>query len=58
MKVVIQCAGSKSEDAGSFPLKDGRKVLFVASPSAGLPEGKKAYVRSACQHGQPCNEIK
>jgi len=45
MKVVIQCAGKKSKDAGSFRLKDGRKVIFVASPSAELPQGNNAYTR-------------
>lgn len=45
MRIVIQCAGNKSEAAGSFFLKDGRKVIFVASPSAEPPPKNNAYAR-------------
>ena len=36
--VVIQCAGRKSNDAGSLGFDDGRKALFVAKPDQ-APEG-------------------
>lgn len=45
MKIVIQCAGNKSENAGSFALKDGRRVIFVASPPAKLPPENCIYAR-------------
>lgn len=45
MKIVIQCAGSKHADAGSFFLKDSRKVIFVASPSAEPPPKDSVYAR-------------
>lgn len=45
MKIVIQCAGSKSEGAGSFTLKDGRRVMFVASPSVKPPPENCIYAR-------------
>lgn len=45
MKVVIQCAGSKRADAGSFSTKDGRQVIFVASPSAEPPPKNRVYAR-------------
>lgn len=45
MKIVIQCAGKKSKDAGSFSLKDGRKIIFVASPSDQSPQENNAYAR-------------
>lgn len=45
MKIVIQCAGSKSEGAGSFTLKDERRVIFVASPSAEPPPENSIYAR-------------
>lgn len=45
MKVVIQCAGKKSASAGSFYSKDGRKVIFVASPSSDSPPENGIYAR-------------
>jgi len=33
MQIVIQCAGSKRADAGTFRLNDGRQVVFVADPA-------------------------
>ena len=33
MKIVIQCAGSKTPSAGSFRMMDGRQVFFVADPT-------------------------
>ena len=38
MLVVIQCAASKRSDAGHLCLNDGRRVMFVASPSC-VPRG-------------------
>lgn len=32
MRIVMQCAGSKRADAGSFVAGDGRRVVFVARP--------------------------
>ena len=45
MKIVIQCAGSKHKNAGSFFLKDGRKVTFVADPSFKTSEEVCVYTR-------------
>lgn len=43
MKVVIQCAGSKSGHAGSFSVSDGRPVVFVANPAAATDHNNAAY---------------
>ena len=45
MIVIIQCAGKKRRDAGSFRTSDGRKVLFVADPAAAPPSQDLAYAR-------------
>ena len=45
MNVVIQCAGSKRENAPSLISPDGRKVKFVADPSAGTPPDGVLWAR-------------
>lgn len=47
MIVVIQCAARKAPDAGCFLDEQGRRVLFVADPSA-VPDGDTdtVYARS------------
>jgi hypothetical protein len=35
MRVVIQCAGSKRPEAGTFRTADSRRVAFVADPALG-----------------------
>lgn len=45
MKIVIQCAGSKDKSAGSLRLHDGKKVIFVADPSATLSRSGIFYAK-------------
>lgn len=45
MKVIIQCAGNKSPDAGSFSLVNGSRVLFVAAPKMALSQKAISYAR-------------
>jgi hypothetical protein len=37
MRLVIQCAGSKRADAGTFDTTDGRRVVFVADAASAPP---------------------
>lgn len=45
MRVVIQCAGSKRADAGTFCTADGRKLVFVADPAAAPPKVGMLFAR-------------
>lgn len=45
MKIVIQCAASKEPSAGSFRLRDGRPIKFVAAPDRAPPDGDYLYFR-------------
>ncbi|WP_038382724.1 hypothetical protein [Bradyrhizobium elkanii] len=45
MIVVIQCAARKRLDAGSLETRDGRRVLFVADPSAAPTQDGLVYAR-------------
>jgi hypothetical protein len=45
MKIVIQCAATKSPEASSLRTDDGRRVLFVADPAAAPPRSDTAYAR-------------
>lgn len=45
MIVVIQCAAKKRSDAGRFETRDGRRVLFVADPSAAPAHDGLLYAR-------------
>lgn len=45
MIVVIQCAASKHDGAGSFTREDGRKVVFVANPAIAPPSDVVAYAK-------------
>lgn len=46
MRIVIQCAGSKRPEAGSFRQDDGRLVSFVADPAS-------APVQQGVVHAHP-----
>jgi hypothetical protein len=43
--VVIQCAARKRPDAGCLETRDGRRVLFVANPSAAPAQDGLLYAR-------------
>ena len=43
--VVIQCASSKTRDAGYFRALDGRAVVFVADPASAPPREDCLYAR-------------
>ena len=45
MKIVIQCAGRKRDDAGSLHLSNGNPLMFVARPENAPPDGKHSYAR-------------
>ncbi|TAI65602.1 hypothetical protein [Bradyrhizobium sp. Leo170] len=45
MIVVIQCAAGKRPDAGCLETRDGRRVLFVADPSAAPTQDGVLYAR-------------
>jgi len=43
MRIVIQCAATKSSDATSFRTDSGSEVLFVADPANAPPRSNTAY---------------
>lgn len=45
MKIVIQCAASKDNQAGTMQTKDGKPVLFVADPSRAPERSDVVYAR-------------
>lgn len=45
MKIVIQCAATKREDAGYMRCGDGRKILFVADPDSAPESASCVYAR-------------
>jgi hypothetical protein len=45
MMVVIQCAGTKRENAGHLKTQDGTPVSFVAHPDFAPPSGSYVYAR-------------
>lgn len=53
MRIVMQCAGSKRADAGSFVTADGRRVVFVARPD--LVENSAAVLHA--HPDQPSDRI-
>jgi hypothetical protein len=54
MRIVIQCAATKSPQAKRFRTEDGRSVLFVAEPAIAPPEPNILYARpdDPAGHGQ------
>lgn len=58
MIVVIQCAGSKHPDAGSFSTRDGRPVRFVAHPEL-APDDGDFYARpdDLCDGGKTWRDL-
>jgi hypothetical protein len=45
MRIVIQCAATKAENAGSLRTGGGRRVLFVADPANAPPALDVVYAR-------------
>jgi hypothetical protein len=45
MKVIIQCAGSKRQNAGMLKTKDGRSVFFVGNPGLVRGTASRVYAR-------------
>jgi len=45
MKIVIQCAGRKVQDAGALKDANGQPVLFVANPALAPPAEGCTYAR-------------
>ena len=58
MIIVIQCAGSKSADAGSLSAPDGRPVRFIASPAL-APDDGESYARpdDTCENGTTWRDV-
>jgi hypothetical protein len=45
MRIVIQCAATKSAEARRLRAADGREVLFVADPANAPPQSDTVYAR-------------
>lgn len=45
MRVVVQCAASKTDGAGCFRAPSGRSVAFVAKPEAAAPDAGTIFAR-------------
>ncbi len=68
MKIIIQCAGEKTHNAGCLQTHDKKKILFVAQPNIAentngyiyktpndLTENKTTWIQELCEYNQNNN---